>query len=162
MKKTIVAIVLIALTAYMLWSLVGKQAPDLPLFNTTLYDENNQVVPADSFIGKVLIVSYFQTWCGDCRREQPELMQLQNSVGEDQLKLVFISDESFDKINRMKEYLQVNIPFYRSEKTLKELGVNRYPTTYLIDKSGKVVDVKVEGIDWYNDKNIQLIQKLNK
>jgi thiol-disulfide isomerase/thioredoxin len=137
----------------------GKRAPKNPIEKTTLFDEQNNKVDASSFNGKVLILSYFQTWCGDCRKEQPELMELQKHFGE-QLKVVMITDESFDKVDSMKAVLSSNLQFYRSEKKLKEIGIRRFPTTYLINKKGEKIEAKVEGIDWYNDKMIKEIDAL--
>jgi thiol-disulfide isomerase/thioredoxin len=137
----------------------GKRAPKNPIVKTTLFDEQNNKVDASSFKGKVLILSYFQTWCGDCRKEIPELMELQKHFGE-QLKVVMITDESFDKINQMKSVLPSDLQFYRSEKKLKEIGIRRFPTTYLINKKGEKIEAKVEGIDWYTDKIIKEIDAL--
>lgn len=137
----------------------AKRAPKNPIEKTTLFDEQNNKVDASSLNGKVLILSYFQTWCGDCRKEQPELMELQKHFG-DKLKVVMITDESFDKINKMKEFLHSELTFYRSEKPLKEIGIRRFPTTYLLNKKGEKVEAKVEGIDWYNDEMTKAIDAL--
>jgi thiol-disulfide isomerase/thioredoxin len=101
----------------------------------------------------VLIVTYFQSWCGDCRRELPELEALQKQF-PGQLKVLVITDESFEISKQAKEYLKIDLPFYKSEKTLKEIGIHRFPTTYLLDKKGSVIESKVEGIHW-NTKEIQ-------
>lgn len=137
----------------------GKRAPKNPIEKTTLFDEQNNKIDASTFTGKVLILSYFQTWCGDCRKEQPELMELQKHFG-DQLKVIMITDESFVKVNSMKAVLPSDLIFYRSEKPLKEIGIRRFPTTYLINKKGEKVEAKVEGIDWYNDDMIKEIDAL--
>ena len=46
-----------------------KAAPKIPIDKTALFDVNGSKVTLSNNIGKVMIVSYFQSWCGDCRKE---------------------------------------------------------------------------------------------
>lgn len=161
-RKLLIVIFAILIPSLMFQMIIrGKKAPEIPLSKSALYDEKNQEISLDQYNGKVIIVSYFQTWCGDCRKEQPELSQLQKAVGSDMLTVILISDETFDKINEMKNYLHSDLTFFRSEKSLKEIGIKRYPTTYLLNKKGEVVESKVEGIQWNTKKIRDLIIKLN-
>lgn len=162
MKKKFIPLFLIPVFAYTLYFVVfsGKIAPKHPFEKSVLRDEQNKEVTIKDFRGKVLIVTYFQSWCRDCRKELPELEALQNYFG-DQLKVLVITDESFEVSNQVKQYLKIDLPFFKSEKTLKEIGIHRFPTTYLLDKNGNVAESKVEGIHW-NTKEIQEeILKLN-
>ena len=112
----------------------------------------------DLFKNKVVIVSYFQTWCGDCVKEQPELLQLKQRF-KDSLNVLMVSDESMAKMTAFKARFQSNLDFYQSAQKLKaELGVTAYPTTYLLDKKGNVLLKKVEGIQWYTPEVIAMIQ----
>ena len=72
-----------------------------------------------------------------------------------------ISDESFEKIQQVKNISKANLDFYQSSEKLKDLGIRRYPTTYLINKNGKTVEAKTEHIFWNNEENIDIIKKLN-
>lgn len=163
MNKKFVPLFLIPVFAYTLYFVVfsGKIAPRHPFEKSILLDEQNKQVAIKDFKGKVVIVTYFQSWCRDCRLELPELMELQKHFGE-QLKVLVITDESFDISNKVKGYLKIDLPFYKSEKKLKEIGIRRFPTTYLLNKKGEVEEAKVEGVDWYNDEMIKKIDKLIK
>ena len=155
MQKKFIPLFLIPVFACTLYFVVfsGKIAPKHPFEKSVLMDEQNKKVAISDFKGKVVIVTYFQSWCGDCRRELPELEALQKQFTE-QLKVLVITDEPFEISKQVKEYLKIDLPFYKSEKTLKEIGIHRFPTTYLLDKKGSVVESKVEGIHW-NTKEIQ-------
>lgn len=108
---------------------------------------------------KILIVSYFQTWCGDCVKEQPQLQQLKQRYN-DTLEILMVSDESLSKIAAFKTRFQSGLNFYHSTQKLKaELGVSAYPTTYLLDKKGKILLKKVEGIQWYTPEVMTLINQ---
>ncbi len=163
MKRIFVPVFLIIVFANVLYFVVfsGKTAPKDPFNKSALIDEHNNLVSFKDFKGKVLIVSYFQSWCKDCRLELPELMELQKKTG-DQLKIIIITDETFEISNQVRNYLRIDLPFYRSEKTLKEIGLRKFPTTYLLNKKGEVVDVKMDDDIHWNTKEIQdKILKLN-
>ena len=132
------------------------------MHKTTLKDENGNKFSIQDAENTVVMVSFFQSWCGDCRREQPELEALQQAVGgEDKLKIFLVSDEDWSKINTVKASTKTKLAFFQSEKPFKEIGIRRFPTTYLLNKKGEVVEAKVEGIHW-NTKEIQdMILKLN-
>lgn len=163
MRKKFAPLFLIPVFAYTLYFVVfsGRIAPSHPFEKSVLRDEKNTTVSINDFKGNVLIVTYFQSWCTACRQELIELVKLQNHFGND-LKVIVITDESFDISTQVKAYLKIDLPFLKSDKTLKQIGIRRFPTTYLLDKNGNVVESKVEGIHWYNDKIIKEIDDLNK
>lgn len=160
MNKIITIILVIALLGFIYYKFSTKKAPPIPIDKTKLEKADGMFINLESYRGKVMIVSYFQTWCGDCIREQPELMQLQQTFEKEQLQILMITDESWDKINAFKAKHSTTLDFYKSEKTLKSIGIHRFPTTYLLDKNGQLVEAKVEGIDWYNDAMLQEIKSL--
>lgn len=164
MKSTIkyVLIVLIILSFIIYKFVFLKYIPDVPIAATKLQLEDGKILDVNSLKGQVYIVSFFQSWCGDCRREIPELEALQKNVGgKKYLKILMISDESFEKIQQVKNASKANLDFYQSSEKLKDLGIRRYPTTYLINKNGKTVEAKTEHIFWNNEENIDIIKKLN-
>jgi thiol-disulfide isomerase/thioredoxin len=99
--------------------------------------------------GSVVIVSCFQTWCGDCARETPILNQLATNVSSANFKIIYITDEGNTKLGAFRSRLASgNILFTYSPKSLASLGIHVYPTTYLLDKKGRVVKTKLEGYNW--------------
>lgn len=158
MKRKIILVFLVLAFSNVLYFLVFHHSA-IPLDKTVLFNEQNRVVSMDEYNKTVRIISFYQTWCGDCRREMLDLNQLQRRFG-DRLKFIMISDEDYDIVHPMKAYLDVNFIFLRSEQQLKNIGVRRYPTTYLIDKQGKVILVEKEGKNWNSEKMIEKIGKL--
>lgn len=164
MKNYLVYIVVfLILLSFGYYKLIySKYIPEIPINQTNLIDANGIKLDLQSLKNTVYIISFFQSWCGDCRKEIPELEALQKNVGGvNNLRIILVSDEDWGKINQVKNYLNSNLEFYHSDKKLKHLGIKRYPTTYLLDKKGKVIDAKVEGIHWNNSENIALIKKIN-
>ncbi len=132
--------------------------PSIPLSENKLIDTLGQSVELKDLRGRFVLVSYFQTWCGDCIREIPNIQHLQEKVGKDKLRVLLVSDEGWAKINEFKKRRKYNLDYYLSEKSLTEQGINVFPTTYLIDPNGKVIMSKLEQYDWDNEEVIHLIK----
>lgn len=133
-------------------------APNIPLSENKLIDTLGKRVELRDLSGRYVLVSYFQTWCGDCIREIPNIRHLQERVGKDKLRVLLVSDEGWGKINDFKKRRRYYLDYYLSEKSLKELGINVFPTTYLIDPNGKVIMSKLEQFDWDNEEVVHLIK----
>jgi thiol-disulfide isomerase/thioredoxin len=158
--KIIIIVLIILFLGYRFF--YNKEVPALPIQNTILSNAEGKELMLSKLINEVYIVSFFKSWCGDCRRELPELEALQEAVGgESALRIFLVSDEDWTKINQVKTHSKSTLDFYQSSKTLKEIGIKRYPTTYLIDKNGNIVTAKVEGIYWNTAEIISQIKKLN-
>ncbi len=156
MKKinitTIIAFLLLAFVGYRIvkrYLLIPKMS-----FQTeqlTILD-NKQTTSIDALKGNVVIVSCYQTWCGDCARETPWLNGLAATINSSKFTVLYISDEPEEKVNRFrKRFDSDKIIFTNSEKRLGELGIRSFPSTFLLNKKGEVIKTKLEGYDWAKD-----------
>ncbi|MCC6818237.1 MAG: TlpA family protein disulfide reductase [Bacteroidia bacterium] len=128
--------------------------PELP----ELVDLNGNVFNKSDLEGKLYIVSYFQTWCSDCVKEKPQLEALQKQFGADKIVVLLVSDEPKDKLLQYAEKFKSSLTIYHSDKSLKkDIGIRAYPTTFLFGKNGQLLRKSVEGMDWDDNKVIQLI-----
>jgi thiol-disulfide isomerase/thioredoxin len=104
--------------------------------------------------GNVIIVACFQTWCVDCARETPVLHELAQKIASPNFKVLYVSDEPVEKIkNFQQRFGASNILFTQSSKTMEQMGIAVFPTTYLIDKKGTVIKTKLEGYDWLQEES---------
>lgn len=134
-------------------------APSLPIAKHKLIDAEGIVVDINDFKGKYILISYFQTWCGDCIRELPNIEQLQNRIGPQKLQVLLVSDEGWEKINSFKARHNDHLPYYLASVPFDNLGIRVYPTTYLLDPEGKVLLSKLEKYDWGQKEVIDLIKQ---
>mgnify|MGYP003491233867 FL=1 len=103
--------------------------------------------------GSVVIVSFFQTWCGPCIQEMYVFDEMLASVNSSNFKILCITDEDTNRINKLQSrFTPDKIMFAFSLKSLASLGIHVYPTTYLLNKKGEVIQSKLEGYNWMLEK----------
>lgn len=143
--------VLLLLVAWVFrWYQRKTVPPPMAFSNAILHlADGNKPFSLSEYRGKVLIVSCFQTWCRDCVRETPVLNELADKLPSDDFRVIYITDENNAKLAGFRKRLPSDkILFTISQKPLASFGIHVYPTTYLLDKKGKVVLTKLEGHNW--------------
>jgi len=154
--KTIIASVLFILIASwgMMWYLRKTIAPTMKFQHSEIQlTGSHTTTTIDDFKGNVVIVSFFQTWCGSCIQEMYVFEELLARVNAPGFKVLCISDEDTARINKVESrFTEGKIIFAHSTKKFAGMGIYVYPTTYLLNKNGEVVLSKLEGYNWMQEK----------
>ena len=97
---------------------------------------------------KVILLNFWATWCGPCRAEIPDLVQLQNKY-KDQLQIIglVVDDDDPDAIKKFADQFGINYPVAIATDALRVEygGIPALPTSFLLDAQGRVVQ-KHEGL----------------
>jgi thiol-disulfide isomerase/thioredoxin len=98
--------------------------------------------------GKVILVNFWATWCGPCRAEVPDLVELQNKY-KDRLQILglVVDDDDQDAIKKFVERFSINYPVAvaTNDIRLQYGGIPALPTSFVLDSEGRVVQ-KHEGL----------------
>jgi thiol-disulfide isomerase/thioredoxin len=98
--------------------------------------------------GKVVLVNFWATWCGPCRAEIPDLVELQNKY-KDRLQILglVVDDEDQDAIKKFVAKFRINYPVAIATDALRLEygGIPALPTSFVLDSEGRVVQ-KHEGL----------------
>jgi peroxiredoxin len=129
-----------------LW--VGKSAPEI-----SLPDTEGRTVTLSSFRGKYVLVDFWASWCGPCRRENPNVVQAFNQFKNKNFTILGVSlDRPGQKENWIKAIKEDNLTwthisdlkFWQSE-VVPVYQLNSIPFNVLVDPGGKVVAENLRG-----------------
>ncbi len=107
----------------------------LPTLDGNNFDTSNQQ-------GRVLLINFWATWCAPCRVEIPDLIALQEELGSEKFDVLGISIDQDDP-KYVKEYVEsmnINYPVLIDDGEVADGfgGVYALPTTFVVDKTGKI------------------------
>jgi thiol-disulfide isomerase/thioredoxin len=113
-------------------------------------DLDGQPISSAAYPGKVVLLSFWATWCPPCRLEIPELISLQAKY-KDKLQIIGISEDDADtpaEVAHVKDVaaqIGINYPVVMATKDVVDAygGVPALPTTFVLNTSGKVVQKHV-------------------
>ena len=110
----------------------------------TFKEINGQQVSTSDLGGKVVMVNFWATSCTTCIKEMPDMVQTYNKYKDRGLEFVAVA-MSYDPPNYVLNYAQTRqLPFRvaldSSGEVARSFGdVKLTPTTYVIDKQGKII-----------------------
>src|SRR5258706_1901825 len=109
--------------------------------------DGKPVTLADSR-GKVILLNFWATWCGPCRAEIPDLVELQNKY-KDRLQILglVVDDDDQDAIKDFVEKFGINYPVALATNDIRMQygGIAALPTSFVLDAEGRIVQ-KHEGL----------------
>jgi len=116
----------------------GAPAPDF-----TLDSLDGKAVTLSGYHGQAVLLNFWATWCGPCKIEMPWFIELQKEYGPQGLQIVGVAmdDASKDEIDKFAKEMGVNYPILIGKEAVGQRygGVNVLPTTFFIDRDGKIV-----------------------
>ena len=131
--------------SHSLTQLTPKAAPAL-----RLADLDGRPHDLAALRGKVVLINFWATWCPPCRREMPSMERLKQTLaGEPFIVLAVDVGEDADAIEAFASQLDA-VPTFpilldAASRVMQAWKVAGLPTTYLVDKRGRVVASAVGG-----------------
>lgn len=104
---------------------------------------DGKVVESSSFAGKVLLLTFFATWCPPCVQEVPILNELHEELGNSGFSVVGLSvdQQGPSVVSKFINKRDIKYPVLMAEPetTVDFGGVYGIPVAFLVNKSGNVV-----------------------
>ena len=135
---------------------VGNEAP-----NFVADDTEGNVVEFSNYIGKskYLLLDFWASWCGPCRRENPNIVKAYEEYKDKGFDIFAISlDSSRDSWLAAIEkdglvWTNVSDLLLWDSEPAKLYGVRAIPSNFLIDENGVIVAKNLKGEDLHNTLN---------
>ena len=112
-----------------------------------LKDADGKTVRLEDYKGKVVLLDFFATWCGPCKIEIPWFMEFERKHKDKGFSVLGVSmdDEGWEVVKPFLADLGVNYRVVIGNDSTAQLygGVDALPTTFLIDRTGKIAAVHI-------------------
>lgn len=129
---------------------VGGVAP-----NFSQQDSTGKTITLSEFRGKYLLIDFWASWCGPCRKENPNLVKAYEKYKSKNFEILGISLDDANDNGREKwlkaikkdglTWPQVSDLKAWDNEVAKKYGVSALPQNYLLDPTGKVIAVNLRG-----------------
>ena len=117
-------------------AIAGQAAPDFKL------QGQQKQIELSKYRGQIVYVDFWASWCQPCRKSFAWMNKMQTLYGNEGFKVIAINlDDSRDKANQFLQEIPANfdVAFDPRGNTAEAYRVKAMPSSYLIDKNGKLV-----------------------
>ena len=128
-----------------------------------LNDADGRLHRLSDFRGKIVFLNFWTTWCPTCRIEMPSMEKLHQQFKNTDFAMMTINLQ--ESVSRVKEFFkEFKLTFTALMDTGGDVGVmfsiNQIPTTYILDKKGRIIGKALGPREWDSPKSIALFEHL--
>jgi thiol-disulfide isomerase/thioredoxin len=142
----------------------SKEKNIAPNFTWT---ENGTKKSLNDLKGKVVLLNFWATWCGPCKKEMPDLSKISEELKDKNFQMIGLNVFQQASAPKIEDFLKANPVSYTTVDGNDELvqafakasgnDLSAVPTTFILDKNGKIVETVVGGRD--KESFLKLINK---
>ena len=138
--------------------------PPTPIpIDISLPDLNGMMVKFSDFKGKIVFLNFWATWCPPCRFEMPAMEKLHKKLKDKDF--VMLAVDLQDPASVVKQYFKKNKLTFKSlldadGQVSGLFGVRSIPTTFILDKEGRIIGGAVGAREWNSQESVALFEHL--
>jgi thiol-disulfide isomerase/thioredoxin len=115
------------------------------------------------YLGRVVLINFWATWCPPCRDEMPSIQRLRDRLGGRPFVVLGVNyGESAARIGSFLEQVPVDFPMLRDPRheAVEAWRVRTLPATFLIGPDGHARYSVVGEMDWAADEALAVVRAL--
>jgi thiol-disulfide isomerase/thioredoxin len=137
--------------------------PDTDPLEIKLPDPTGRPISLAEFRGKIVFINFWTTWCLACVIEMPSMEKLHQKFKDKNFVMVAINlQESASRVKQF--YKEHKLTFITLLDTTGDvgagLGIRSIPTTFILDKNGRIIGKALGPREWEGKKSIALFEYL--
>jgi thiol-disulfide isomerase/thioredoxin len=128
-----------------------------------LKDMNGKNISLSDFKGKIVFLNFWTTWCLTCRIEMPSMEKLHQKLKNEDFAMMTINlQESASQVKAFfKEFkLTFTALLDSTGEVGASFGIRAIPTTYILDKTGRIIGLVSGPREWDSKAAIALFENL--
>ena len=133
--------------------------------NFTLPNLKGKDVELAAYKGKVVFLNFWTTWCPACRSEMPSMEELWRKLERRDFILLAVSmDSERPAVERFVKSGGYTFPVLLDpqSKVADKFGIMAIPTTFIIDKKGRIIEKVVGGRNWSSKEYLKKFEDIIK
>ncbi len=167
MSRILIILLLLAFSPLSLAQQAGKgltplpDKPQAPDFILTDLDGNQHRL--SDYLGQVVIINFWATWCPPCRAEMPSMQRAWEQLEQEKIVMLGIDvGEDEDTIFQFTANYLVEFPLLMDQdsKVIDQWPVRGLPTTFVLDPKGRIIYRAIGGREWDDPELLALVRAL--
>lgn len=135
----------------------------IPAPSFTLKDMDGNIHKLADYRGQVTVANFWATWCPPCREEMPSMERAWKQLKKENIAMLAINvGEDADTIFTFTADYPVSFPLLMDQDSsvINEWPVRGLPTTFVLDKQGRIVYRVIGGREWDHPQLIEMLIEL--
>ncbi len=141
----------------------------IPAIDFTVVTLDGSQVRLSDFVGSLVALNLWATWCPPCKEEMPSMNRIYNEIGGEDFSLLAVAtpyppQETEASIREFADTYNYGFPILLdlTMEVATVYGTGSVPTTWIIDNSGYIRAVKMGYFQWDTPEIKELFQALMK
>jgi thiol-disulfide isomerase/thioredoxin len=128
-----------------------------------LPDLSGRTQELGAYAGRVLLVNFWASWCPPCVHEMPSMQSLRDELLDRPFEILAVNlGEPSATVREfmLSQRLDLTVLMDPAGQAVRDWRVYAYPTSYLIDKQGRIRYAVFGAIDWLDPVVVETIERL--
>ena len=131
----------------------------------TLKDLQGEIHDLKDYRGQVVLVQFWATYCGPCRKEMPSMNKMMTKMGDTPFKILAVDmGESEEEVKSFVNEVKPEFTILMDEegKSIEDWRVFAAPSNFIIGPDGNIKYTLFGGVEWDSDELIEKLKALAK